>query len=108
MRQLLIALLLAAAVLGTSASGQAPQQEFDNAVAFARLYGVVRYFYPSDASASLDWNRFAIHGAKQVRGARDTKALQATLQGLFSPLGRASKSARTCRLPPRREALTIS
>ena len=87
MRQLLIALLLAAAVWGTSASGQAPQQEVDNAVAFARLYGVVRYFYPSDASASLDWNRFAIHGAKQVRGARDTKALQATLQGLFGPLG---------------------
>ena len=56
-------------------------------MAFARLYGVVRYFYPSDASASLDWNRFAIHGAKQVRGARDVTALQATLQRLFSPLG---------------------
>ncbi len=87
MRRILIALLLPAAVWGTTASGQAPQQAIDNAVAFGRLYGVVRYFYPSDASASLDWNRFAIHGAKQVRGARDVTALQATLQRLFGPLG---------------------
>ena len=87
MRQLLIAVLLTAAVWGTSASGQAPQQALDNAVAFARLYGVVRYFYPSDAAASLDWNRLALHGVKHVRGALDTKALQATLEQLFSPLG---------------------
>jgi hypothetical protein len=87
MRQLLIACLLTASVWGTSAPGQSPQQAINNAVAFARLYGVARYFYPSDASASLDWNRFSIHGVKQVRGARDAKALQATLDQLFSPLG---------------------
>ncbi len=91
MRHTLVALLLTAAVWGTTMSGQAPQQApqraIDNVVAFARLYGVVRYFYPSDASASLDWNRFAVHGAKQVRGARDVKTLQAMLQRLFSPLG---------------------
>jgi hypothetical protein len=85
MRQLLIALLLTAAVWETSA--QVAQQSIDNAIAFARLYGVVRYFYPSDAAASLDWNRFAIHGVNQVRGARNGKELQATLQRLFNPLG---------------------
>ena len=72
----------------------------DNAAAFARLYGVVRYFYPSDASASLDWNRFAIHGVKQVRGARDTKALQATLLGLFSPLGPGIEISQNLPPPP--------
>jgi hypothetical protein len=87
MRQLVIALLLTAAVWETSASAQARQQAIDNALAFARLYGVVRYFYPSDASASLDWNRFAVHGVKQVRGASDQKALQVRLQQLFNPLG---------------------
>jgi hypothetical protein len=61
---------------------------------------VVRYFYPSDASASLDWNRFAIHGAKQVRGARDTKALQATLQGLVALLGPGIEISQNLPPPP--------
>jgi hypothetical protein len=100
MRQILVALLLTAAVWGTTTSGQAPQQEIDNAEAFARLYGVVRYFYPSDASASLDWNRFAVHGAKQVRGARDVKALQAVLQRLFSPLGPGIEISQNLPSPP--------
>jgi hypothetical protein len=100
MRRTLVALLLTAAVWGTTTSGQAPQPAIDNAVAFARLYGVVRYFYPSDASASLDWNRFAVHGAKEVRSARDVKALQVTLQGLFSPLGPGIDISRNLPPPP--------
>jgi hypothetical protein len=87
MRQLLVAFVLIAAVSGAPASGQAPRWAIDNVSAFARLYGVVRYFYPSDAAASLEWNRFAVHGVKQVRAARDAKELQATLQTLFTPLG---------------------
>ena len=97
---MLIALLLTAAVWGTTAFGASPQQAIDNAVAFARLYGVGRYFYPSDASASLDWNRFAVHGAKQVRGARDVKALQAMLQRLFSPLGPGIEISQNLPSPP--------
>jgi hypothetical protein len=100
MRQTLVALLLTVAVWGTTTTGQAPQQAIDNAEAFARLYGVVRYFYPSDAAASLDWNRFAVHGAKQVRGARDVKALQATLQGLFGPLGPGIEISQNLPSPP--------
>ena len=87
MRHLLIGLLLTSLGGALSVSGQAPQQAVDNAVAFARLYGVVRYFYPSDAAASLDWNRFAIHGMKQVRAAGDASALEAALLRLFGPLG---------------------
>ena len=87
MRQVVIAVLFTAAVLEMPASGQGPRPGIDNAAAFARLYGVVRYFYPSDAAATLDWNRFAVYGIAQVRTARDAKALQSTLQTLFSPLG---------------------
>ena len=87
MRQVLIAVLFTAAVLQMPASGQGPRPGIDNAAVFARLYGVVRYFYPSDAAATLDWNRFAVYGIAQVRAARDAKALQTTLQTLFSPLG---------------------
>jgi hypothetical protein len=71
-------------------AAQAPQPargEVDNAAAFARLYGVVRYFYPSDAAAALDWNRFAAHGVATVRAARATPELEASLEELFTPLG---------------------
>ena len=108
MRHLLIGLLLTSLGWAASLSGQAPQQAVDNAVAFARLYGVVRYFYPGDAAASLDWNRFAIHGMKQVRGAADVSALEATLLRLFSPLGPGIEISGKLPPAPRREALTIS
>ena len=78
------ALLLSLAVAATA---QMPTQEIENVAAFARLYGVVRYFHPSDAAATLDWNRFAVHGVSQVRRARSPQALESTLNALFTPLG---------------------
>src|SRR5262245_13748181 len=65
----------------------ASQREIENVAAFARLFGVVRYFYPSDAAASLDWNRFAVYGVRRVRAAEDSAVLEATLEDLFTPLG---------------------
>ena len=76
--------IAAAAVLSTP---PAPPREIENVAAFARLYGVVRFFYPSDAAAELDWNRFAVHGVGRVRAARDAAELAATLKGLFASLG---------------------
>ena len=64
-----------------------PATEVDNVAAFARLYGVARWFYPSDAAAALDWNRFAIDGIRRVRGARTPAELETTLKQLFTPLG---------------------
>ena len=43
--------------------------EIGNVAAFARLYGVVRYSYPSDAAAEIDWARFALHGMARARAA---------------------------------------
>jgi len=77
--------IAAAAVL--SAAPAPPPREIENVAAFARLYGVVRFFYPSDAAAELDWNRFAVHGVGRVRAARDAAELGTTLQDLFAPLG---------------------
>ena len=79
--------LILAAALGVTASAQPPLQEIESVAAFARLYGAVRYFYPSDAAASLDWDALAVHGVRQVRSAADPGALEATLRSLFAPLG---------------------
>lgn len=74
------------ALIAAPVSAQ-PSVEADNVAAFARLYGVARWFYPSDAAASLDWNRFAIDGVRRVRLARTPAQLESTLRALFEPLG---------------------
>lgn len=55
--------------------------------AFARLYGVVRYFYPGDATLDVDWNRLAVAGIWDARHATDPATLRAQLDALFAPLG---------------------
>lgn len=60
--------------------------EIANLRAFARLYGVVRWFHPSDAAAAIDWDRFAIDGAHRVADAPDRAALRARLSALFAPI----------------------
>jgi hypothetical protein len=55
--------------------------------AFARLYGYVKHFHPSDQASSIDWDAFAVHGAAKVLPAESRDELQATLRQLFLPLG---------------------
>ncbi len=66
---------------------QAHAREIENVSAFARLYGVVRFFYPSDAAATVDWDRFAVAGVARIRTAGDNTALTSRLRELFTPLG---------------------
>jgi C-terminal processing protease CtpA/Prc len=86
--------LLAPLLCAPAAAGDAPPppsppptRELANVASFARLYGVARHFYPSDAAAALDWNRFAVHGVARVRAAGDETALRNELLRLFGPLG---------------------
>lgn len=83
----LIAVLALFGGLSLAAAQRRPSREVQNVAAFARLFGVVRHFYPSDAAAVLDWNRFAEHGIAAVRHAPDVHALESELKRLFSPLG---------------------
>ena len=57
-----------------------------NLHAFARLYGVVRWFHPSDAAATIDWDRFAIEGARRVIDCPGVSTLRAALNELFAPI----------------------
>jgi C-terminal processing protease CtpA/Prc len=60
--------------------------ELDNVRAFARLYGYVRFFHPSDEVASTDWNRFAVYGVSRLRTAPNPDALRHALEELFLPI----------------------
>jgi len=57
-----------------------------NLHAFARIYGVLRWFHPSDAATAIDWDRFAIEGARRVIDAPDGRVLRATLTDLIAPI----------------------
>lgn len=58
----------------------------DNLRAFAKLYGYVRYFHPSDAASAVDWERFAVYGAGRVKDAATAEELRGALEALFGPI----------------------
>jgi hypothetical protein len=96
------AVVASATALAQPVSPAPSGREVENVAAFARLYGVVRFFYPSDAAAELDWDRFAVHGVARVRPARDAAELASTLRQITAPLGPGIEIAgerRTSRVP---------
>lgn len=64
-------------------------QPVKNIETFARLYGYVKYFYPGDEAAGLDWDRFAVYGVKKVEKAKNNTELKQTLEELFLPIAPA-------------------
>lgn len=79
-------LLLLVSLLAFCQAFALPDRKISNAEAFARLYGYVRYFHPSDEAAALDWDRFAIYGQQKVANCQTPQELQATLTELFQPI----------------------
>ena len=79
-------LCLLAIACGAGGAGAGEGETMENLRAFARLYGYVRFFHPSDEAAALDWNAFAVHGAGRVRDAADAGALRGALRELFAPV----------------------
>ncbi len=57
-----------------------------NLRAFTKLYGTVRFFHPSDAASGVDWNRFAIHGTREIADAETPADLARRLETLFRPI----------------------
>lgn len=86
-------------------------QEVANVQAFAKLYGYIRFFHPSDENEKIDWHRFAIHGVSKVRAAKSEKELTATLQELFYPIAPTlsfTKKDKATRLTPPKQARNLT
>jgi hypothetical protein len=58
----------------------------ENVKAFAKTYGYVRYFYPSDEASSIDWDRFAIYGIESIINIQNSDSLRDKLNELFKPI----------------------
>jgi Peptidase family S41 len=58
----------------------------ENWIAFARLYGYVRFFHPSDEASRIDWEKLAVYGAERVRATETTEELKSALEAVFLPI----------------------
>ena len=54
--------------------------------AFAKTYGYVRFFHPSDQASLADWDAFAIYGTRAVLNSPESQTTEALLRSLFEPL----------------------
>ncbi|MFD2921774.1 S41 family peptidase [Terrimonas rubra] len=61
-------------------------REIENQKSFAKVYGYLKYFYPGDEAAKLDWDKFAVYGAAKVAGCTNSQQLKDTLTALLGPL----------------------
>ncbi|MHC4406462.1 MAG: S41 family peptidase [Planctomycetota bacterium] len=83
----IVLLLVSLFATAAGAMDAAPSERtVENLRAFAKLYGYVRFFHPSDEAAETDWDTFAVYGAERVLAVGDGGDLAGTLEELFVPL----------------------
>ncbi len=58
----------------------------ENLMTFAKVYGYVKYFHPSDEAAQIDWNQFSIYGAAQIDKCNTKREIINVLNSLFRPI----------------------
>jgi hypothetical protein len=82
MRNILIYPLIALVAISC---GQ-QKQKIDYLTTFAKAYGYVKYFHPSDEAFTIDWNQFATYGAAEINKCKNKKDLIKTLNAIFIPI----------------------
>lgn len=71
------------------------QHDVERFRAFAKMYGYVRFFHPSDEAASIDWDRFAVLGVIRIREAGASGDLLGAMNRLFTPIAPTVQIYRT-------------
>ena len=64
---------------------------YEQLTTFTKLYGYVKYFHPSDEAAELDWDYFAIYGAKRIIESDEKADFKKLLEELFLPIAPSLK-----------------
>lgn len=85
-RVAIVAFVLPFFGLGRAADASDDRQ-VENLAAFARVYGYVRFFHPTDEASEVNWDSMGILGAEAVRDAANDSALQTALRSFFAPVG---------------------
>jgi hypothetical protein len=83
MKKYLIFFLISFAALTACVS---TEQKTENLIAFAKAYGYIKYFHPSDEASQIDWLKFAIYGAQEIEKCRTKADVVETMNRLFQPI----------------------
>lgn len=75
----------------TPAQNVPQDRKISNIASFAKLYGYVRYFHPSEEAAKMNWDNFVYYGIKDVENAANAKVLKQKLTALFYPIAPSVK-----------------
>lgn len=88
---------------GSARAAPAPltDRQAANLAAFARLYGVIRWFHASDGAFDSDWNTLAVEGVRAVEPAADADDLIKRLEEFLQPVAPTLRVYRTGEPTPR-------
>lgn len=81
---LLLPLLILLSACGNSQSDKSFDRKVENLTAFAKVYGHVKYFHPSDEAKDIDWDKFAAHPVMSLKNAQNDRDLKEKMEVLFS------------------------
>ena len=84
-------LLVLSIVLTALIACRKPDNEANNLMTYAKVYGYVKYFHPSDEAVSIDWAKFSAFGAKEIEKCRTKSQMINTLNRLFNPIAPSVK-----------------
>ena len=91
-----VVISLGAPIIGTAADSATLRR----LSAFARLYGYVRFFHPSDEAAGIDWEAFAVSGASATLRAEESEDPRQILEELFGHIAPTVEIRRSKGAPP--------
>lgn len=75
-------------------------RKIEHLKAYAKAYGYVKYFHPSDGAQLIDWNIFSAYGAEEILKCRTKNQLVKKLNKLFYPIAPSVKFVSTNSSPP--------
>ncbi len=61
-------------------------QQTRTLIDFAKVYGLIRYFYPSDQAKKLNWEAFAFYGVKSILNSYNGTPSHQLIEKLFKPV----------------------
>ncbi|WP_422082002.1 S41 family peptidase [Ulvibacterium sp.] len=88
---LLVLICLSLMACTSKTESRVDQQKVENLIKFAEIYGIVKYFHPSDEAYDLDWNKFAIYSTEEILKCETQEQFSQKLDSLFLPIVPASK-----------------